>query len=354
MFFRFTDHSGALPAIAATRPDEHTGIKKIGRLVLLCAGVLLVTAALLIGSALQILHTIDRADLDAERLRAANAIDAISDHNGSLTEAGVDLLARTTGLRDVHLSSEISTDSRIQQIPLLAGLGPSGSFLTWTRASRADDLFRGYAPIRIPIIGGLLLVVFLLLVRLRALVADIERQRRLAHQQSRSDVLTGLANRLAFETALAELTSGARPFAIIAFDLDGFKKINDSFGHAAGDDVLRTVASRLSGLLHSGELLARFGGDEFVLLTTSRVDTVALSELARDCIALIEAPIEFPGISVSVGISLGIVLASTPHNVPASLVAQADDALYRAKSSQGSSFCFAGDEPAPPQLRASA
>lgn len=353
MLFLSTDHSGALPAIADTRPDEHTGIKKIGRLVLLCAGVLLVTVALLIGSALQVLRTIEQADLDAERLRAANAIDAISEHSGPLTDAGIDLLARTTGLRDVHLSSERNTDGSVQQIPLLAGRGPSGSFLTWTPTSRADALFRGYAPIRIPIIGGLLLVVFLLLVRLRTLVADIERQRRLAHEQSRSDMLTGLANRLAFETALADLTSGERPFAIIAFDLDGFKKINDSFGHAAGDDVLRAVANRLSGLLHSGELLARFGGDEFVLLTTSRLDIQALSALAGDCIALIEAPIAFPDLSVQVGVSLGLVLSAAPHKVPASLVAEADAALYRAKSSRGSSFRFAGDDVVPPQLQAS-
>jgi diguanylate cyclase (GGDEF)-like protein len=355
MLLQTIDHPGALPAVAAARSDEYNGINKIGRLVLLCAGVLLVTVTLLVGSALQILQAIERADLDAERLRAANAIDAISGPNGPLTEAGIDLLARTTGLRDVHLSTEVSTERGLQQIPLLAGEAPSGSFLTWTPTSRADELFRGYAPIRIPLVGGLLLVVFLLLVRLRTLVADIERQRRLAHHQSRSDVLTGLANRLAFETALADLTADARPFAVIAFDLDGFKIINDSFGHAAGDNVLRAVADRLSGLLHPGELLARFGGDEFVLLTTGRLDHLSLSDLARDCIALIEAPIDLPGLSVRVGISLGLVVSTAPHAMPANLMAQADAALYRAKSSQGSSFRFADDDLAVrPQLSASA
>lgn len=351
MFLQPTDHHGA--HVAATQPDEHAEINKIGRLVLLCAGVLLLTAVLLTASALQILSIIEQTDLEAERLRAVNAIDALSEHHGALTEADIDLLARTTGLRDVHLSTEVSTDSRIQQIPLLAGMGPSGSFLTWTRTTMADELFRGYAPIRIPLIGGLLLVAFLLLVRLRSLVADLERRRRLAHDQSRSDVLTGLANRLALETALAELTAGAQPFAIVAFDLDGFKTINDNFGHAAGDKVLRVVADRLSGLVQSGELLARLGGDEFVLLSTSRLDTDTLSRLARDCIDLIEAPIEFPGVSVQVGISLGLVLSTLPHTVPASLMAQADAALYRAKSVQGSSFRFAGDDVVPAALRGS-
>lgn len=350
MLYKPTNHRSAL--LAATQPDEHAEINKIGRLVLLSAGVLVLTAVLLIGSALQILHIIEQADLEGERLRAVNAIEAISQQHGPLTDADIDFLARTTGLRDVHLTTEISSDNRIQQIPLLAGIGPSGSLLTWTRTTMADELFRGYAPIRIPLIGGLLLVAFVLLVRLRSLVADLERQRRLAHDQSHSDMLTGLANRLALETALAELAAGPRPFAIVTFDLDGFKTINDSFGHAAGDKVLRAVANRLSGLVQSGELLARFGGDEFVLLSTSRLDTQTLSKLARDCISLIEAPIEFPGLSVRVGISLGLVVSTLPHTPPASLMAQADAALYLAKTVPGSSFRFAADDGVPPAFRA--
>ena len=358
MTFHMTDRFRAAPAAASATPDEHNTISNVGRLVLLCALVLVVAAGLLVGTGLQVLHSIDQAELDAERVRAANAIDMISADFGPLTDASARLLGQIAGLPDAHVSSVASTDPARQQMPLLGTDGPSGSYLTWTRSAVAESVFRQFAPIRLPIIAIMLALVLAVLLRLRAMIVDIEWRRRLAHQQSRSDVVTGLANRLAFETALTALACGTTPFALILFDLDRFKGINDAFGHAAGDVVLRTIGTRLSRLLNPGDLLARLGGDEFVMLCVSRSDAPALAVLAQHCIAAIEQPIQLEGQAARVGVSLGIVPAAALDLPADTLMGAADAALYRAKSARGSTFRFAGDEaqpaPVPVKLLATA
>lgn len=360
MPFHWNAHPKAPPASAAAPQDEHTSIKKIGRLVLICAGVLFISAVLLVFTAVQVMRTIDQADVEQGRLRAANAIDAMAERDGPLTPDSVALLGRIAGLEQAHLSMTVSTDPGIQQIPLLGDQGPSGSLLTWTHNSSVEALVRQFIPLRMPIIATMLAVVLGLLVRLRVLVGDIERQRRLAHRQSRSDVVTGLPNRLAFETALHRLASGSLPFAIILFDLDHFKHINDCFGHAAGDIVLRTVGTRLSSLLNSGDLLARLGGDEFVMLCTTRTSREAVSVLAQQCIAAAEQPMQLDGTEMKIGISMGLVAGDANGLPPSIIVDAADAALYRAKAMSGSSFCFAGDDSPPSKtvitqfLRASA
>lgn len=348
MFTRTTHGPGALPAIAAGRRDEHHGIRTIGRLVLLCAAGLVLAAVLLVATAFQVAHSLDDANRANERRRAANAIDALTATDGALSQADIALLGEVSGLKDVHLSHVLSTDPALQQIPLLAGQGLSGSYLTWTPAEVAERVLLRFAPIRLPIIGGMMLLVLTVLIQLRRVVADIERQRSVAHRQSRSDAMTGLANRLAFDTALAALASAGTPFSVVLFDLDRFKEINDAHGHAAGDDVLRMVGARLLPLLEGTDLLARLGGDEFALLSSKRSDRDSLAALARRCIAVIEEPIELGDAAVRIGVSIGIVSSGDLDLPPATLMGAADAALYRAKSLPGSRYQFAGDEPAQP------
>ena len=337
------DPLAALPAGLVARRDEHRGIKTIGRLVLVCAIGLVIAAALLIATALQVMHTLDAADLATERQRAANAVDVMTARNGPLTDSDAITLGSIAGLRAAHLSYRRTTIARVEQIPLLAGQGPSGSYLTWTRSAMAETVFRQFAPIRLPIIGAMLVLVLGVMIKVRRIVGDIERQRRLAYRQSRSDVLTGLANRLAFETALAELAAGTVPFAILLFDLDRFKAINDAHGHAAGDAVLCAVGARLSRILEGDDVLARLGGDEFGMLCTGRVEQTTLTALAQSCIAAVEPPIQLQNGAVSIGISLGIVPVGGLNLLPATLMGAADTALYAAKSQSGSSFRFAGE-----------
>ena len=192
-------------------------------------------------------------------------------------------------------------------------------------------------------------------VELCALVFDRADAHERVHFLAHRDPLTGLFNRRYFHERLGEAIRGAemtgQPLALHLIDLDRFKEINDLYGHAAGDEVLRTVGIRLSRLLQAGDVLARLGGDEFGLLSTGRFDRTALTALAQRCIASIERPIQLMGRPVTVGVSLGIVPAGARPLPPAALMAAGDAALYDAKAIAGSSFRFAGADPIAPATR---
>jgi diguanylate cyclase (GGDEF)-like protein/PAS domain S-box-containing protein len=165
-----------------------------------------------------------------------------------------------------------------------------------------------------------------------ALVTDITERRALELRlaaDARQDALTGVANRIAlFESLGAKLVSG-RLVAAFYIDLDDFKNVNDEYGHAVGDEVLRTVAARLSGAVRAGDIVARVGGDEFVVVSNaldSHEEASTLGRRIRDVVAL---PISLPTRQIEVAVSVGIGFANGAD--PDILLSDADDALYRAK-----------------------
>ncbi|WP_193337548.1 GGDEF domain-containing protein [Devosia beringensis] len=333
--------------VAPAALDEHHAIRSIGRWLMLSIAMLMVTAVVMLVTAMQVRTILDGGLLADERQRAANAIDLLTQEGESLNPRSMALIRQIAGLDDVRLSPTLPSGEREQALPLLRQQDGTVAYLVWTASGYADEIYARFVPIRVPLMLALLAVVLAMVMRVRGLVRDVERQRRLAHRQSRTDLVTGLANRLALETAMEALTAAATPFGIIIFDLDRFKAVNDALGHAAGDLVLRTVGQRLSDLLEPGDQLARLGGDEFVLLCVSRPDAASLALLARTCITLIEQPVPVMGRTVQVGASLGIVADIDIGLLPATLLAAADAALYRAKSRPGSNFEFAGKAPEP-------
>jgi diguanylate cyclase (GGDEF)-like protein/PAS domain S-box-containing protein len=170
-------------------------------------------------------------------------------------------------------------------------------------------------------------------------VYDITRRKRaeqeLAHQAFH-DGLTGLANRSLFldraEQALRRAgRSGTTP-VVLCLDLDGFKDVNDSLGHLAGDALLQEVACRLRDVVRAADTVARLGGDEFAVLVDDPTGGLpAASELAERTLAVLAQPIQVAGHRVSVGASLGIVPAG-PEATPTSLLRDGDIAMYRAKA----------------------
>jgi len=338
-----------VPRTTVSAAQEHHAIKTIGRLLVISVAVLVAMSVIMLTTAHLVKHTYEQSTGEAEHVRAVNAIDLIVAQSGPLTESDAETIGRIAGLRDAALSTEAPTQSGIRMIPLLGDQATSASYLVWSQDLFADEMFRRFAPIRLPTVAAMLLILAGLMLYLHRLVSDIEQQRRLAHRQSRTDVVTGLDNRLAFETAIADLSAAATPFAIIIFDLDHFKAVNDALGHAAGDTVLRTVGQRLESLLGTGDQLARLGGDEFVMLRVHKTNQTALSILARECIFAIEQPIDLLGRTVQVGASLGIVTAQGSDLPPTTLLGAADMALYRAKTRPGSGFEFAGEPPANPE-----
>ncbi len=153
---------------------------------------------------------------------------------------------------------------------------------------------------------------------------------------ARHDPLTGLPNRLLFEEVVRrELTSaalGQRSVAMLCLDLDGFKEINDIFGHAAGDRLLTEVARRLQCLPGEQCTAARLGGDEFAVLASGLGATRTASGVAQSVLDALGAPYVLDGNKIDVGCSIGIALFPSDAQSYAMMLAQADTALSRAKS----------------------
>ncbi len=166
--------------------------------------------------------------------------------------------------------------------------------------------------------------------------SDITGQRRQQEQISflaRHDSLTKLANRVLFSEALhlACETCEATGIALICLDLDNFKMVNDTLGHATGDAVLVAVAERIRGCVREFDLAARLGGDEFAVIVVTEDVTEAL-RVAERVIERLARPFHFDGRMVQIGMSAGITMAPMDGTMPETLMKNADLALYRAKA----------------------
>jgi diguanylate cyclase (GGDEF)-like protein/PAS domain S-box-containing protein len=166
-----------------------------------------------------------------------------------------------------------------------------------------------------------------------ALQRNAEHQ-RLSHL-ARHDSLTGVANRADFRDRLVAALSVGEPGLAVAYcDLDGFKPVNDTLGHGAGDLVLVEVAQRLRAALRGGDALARAGGDEFTVLLRNVPDADTAVTVCRRLGQALTEPIEVDDTKVDVGISVGVALAAASDKAD-TLLRRADQALYEAKRAGG-------------------
>ena len=169
-------------------------------------------------------------------------------------------------------------------------------------------------------------------------IATLERSTQHLKAQAFTDSLTGLANRLLladrFQLTLERSKRNRVEFALLMVDLNGFKIINDHYGHAAGDIVLRTVAQRLLAAVRASDTVARLGGDEFVLLIESFEDPDELVHIGRKLIAAISEDIVLPnGSTVNVGASVGFGLFPRHGAGLDDLLQTADQGMYDCKAS---------------------
>jgi diguanylate cyclase (GGDEF)-like protein len=146
------------------------------------------------------------------------------------------------------------------------------------------------------------------------------------------DSLTGLFNRDVLRARLAELTEKQQPACLLLIDLDGFKFVNDTLGHIAGDEVLRIVASRLLRAARDRDTASRIGGDEFALLLTHTADPMAAIAAADRLIMEITQPLHFDALPINIGASIGIAISPLHSADAGQLFAYADLALYQAKA----------------------
>ncbi|MBM3632311.1 MAG: diguanylate cyclase [Alphaproteobacteria bacterium] len=202
--------------------------------------------------------------------------------------------------------------------------------------SLSNGLVLGVTTYRTPDGGGALVV------------KDISQDK--AHHQDLTflayhDSLTGLLNRKAFHQKLSQSifsvkNSETAHFAVLFLDLDEFKIINDSHGHDMGDWLLNQVAQRLRRCLRGDDTLARFGGDEFCIILNYPVNRTKIKLVASRILKSISNPYIREGISMSVGVSIGIAIYSSGIEDSESLLKEADEAMYVVKQSGKGRFCF--------------
>ncbi len=160
-------------------------------------------------------------------------------------------------------------------------------------------------------------------------------QSELAHQAAH-DPLTDLPNRAAalrqIEGALARAARSAHMVGLLFIDLDGFKSVNDTFGHAAGDETLRTVADRMRGAVRAGDVVCRLGGDEFVIVVEDAGSELSILTTAQHVLSAVSHPVLFGDVEVPVGASIGVGISADGASDAGTLLGEADTAVYRAKA----------------------
>lgn len=180
----------------------------------------------------------------------------------------------------------------------------------------------------------------------KAIQYAIERQaiQRQVEFLAYHDSLTSLPNRNLFfdrlSQTLADCERTGKSFAIHAMDLDGFKELNDTYGHAAGDDALIHVARRLLGVIRAKDTVARFGGDEFILLQTDVAKMSHAEIVANRLFNSMVEPMDIHGKSVNLGITVGVSIYPDHGTDVETLLKKADQAMYEGKEKGKNCVCF--------------
>ncbi len=188
--------------------------------------------------------------------------------------------------------------------------------------------------------------------RISGVYVDIHERRQAAEMvdhAARHDPMTGLVNRAELKRRVSDLfdrhDGEDDDFCILAIDLDGFKNVNDSFGHAAGDAVLKELARRLEETLRSGDTIARLGGDEFAVVMKGGLRAEQLgAATARRILNAVTRPIRYDGKRLQVGASIGLARSGIHGSDFDTLIRNADAALYRVKMSGKNGYRFFDDE----------
>ncbi|MDF1586856.1 GGDEF domain-containing protein [Marinimicrococcus flavescens] len=257
----------------------------------------------------------------------------------------LDRLAAQQGLVELRLEEVPPAPAKDgQKLMLTTRDGVAVGRLAWTSGLADGTLLDWVLPL---LVGD----VVLLLVLCGAVLhgqREASSRVRAAERQAQLDVLTGLGNRAFLQEHLAARLDAAgssgEELALLYVDLDGFKTVNDTHGHAAGDRLLTAVGRRLRRALREDDAIARVGGDEFIVVQAAAGQPGAALLLCRRLLAQLSQPFGRGTEPLRISASIGVAVARQGE-APAALIERADQALYRAKAAGPVAYCLTGGEP---------
>ena len=260
-----------------------------------------------------------------------------------LTAGMLSELAERYRVADIRLVSSAPADLS-SVLALRAPDGTVGGWLTWSPARPGDAMLHRFLWALI-LVALLFSGIFVFVVqRLRAAAEQIELRERQIQRLAGQDELSLLPNRRSFDLtldqSLADLAQFGSALAVLLIDLDRFKAVNDTYGHTAGDELIRQVASRLSGALQPGDTVARLGGDEFGIIRTHLATQAGCAALGERILACLTEPFLVMDVEVAIGCSIGIAMAPRDATNRETLLKLADTALYEAKNGGRNRYSF--------------
>lgn len=268
--------------------------------------------------------------------REPNYVATVRYLDGSiLAKMGGDLV-----LRDLSFVPDEARIGNANAVPLTTAFGDHIGWITWTAKVPGPKIVQRTAPVLATFILFFLGVVAggaVIVRRMRMTANELKASEAQAQHNALHDAMTGLPNRVYYmqrlRTLLSEFIEGeAQGNLYIAYiDIDGFKLVNDTMGHHVGDELVRQVAHRLRSSLPRDAFIARFGGDEFVLLHAGTDGARAADRLGSKIISLMRKPFMISGNTLEVSVSCGISWGPEQSEDPGELLRRADIALYRAK-----------------------
>ena len=241
------------------------------------------------------------------------------------------------GFEFISEIAEISGDAQIPVV-MFTGMGSESLAVEAMKNGAQDYLNKNtmtYGQVTRAILGA---------VEYFGLKRELQTTKEKLEQLAFYDTLTGIGNRNLFadhlDHGLLLARRSASPLAVLVIDLDEFKAVNDTFGHAAGDAMLRTVGQRLVGALRQSDTAARLGGDEFAVILETDVSAEGATKVSRKIIETLEQPVEHDGNLLRIGASVGIALYPEHADDADHLVRCADVAMYQAKGRGGGIAMF--------------
>ncbi len=275
------------------------------------------------------------ADIQYGLLNAANAF-----KTGGMVDAFWLCFYVVFGLAALDPTMAKMSDIGVNQIERLSRARLSLMFFA-TLTVPTIDLFWGNQTDRLVTLISSAVLFALMLSRVLGLVRSVEYGRELLRSEARHDPLTGLANRTQFaERTASALSNNKRNVAVLLIDLDDFKAVNDSLGHAAGDQILVIAAERIARCVRDNDLVARLGGDEFAVLLTSSIDSQDAAGTASRILRALDEPAVVMERSVRLGGSVGIALQIPEVDDVQNMLRRADVAMYSAKREGKGRFEF--------------